>query len=340
MSKLRLQIVDEAPCSTRGAPADGAPSETPRLSPPHLARLLGPREPTAADCNQDDADHAASLAANAAAAEFAGTPPGARCYICLEGGAGLVRGCACRGTAGYAHVGCLAAHARSAHTFARWQACGLCKNAYQGSTAMALATAAWATYVSAPEHDDRRLSAQVELAGQLLAAGRFAEARPKLEACLQTCARVGDDARALVVTANLALSYHLEGRAADALQLTRAVFREQRRLRGARHPETLLAASNLAGLLLSRGNAAEALGLLREARRNASGLARDSDVALRLTYNIAHALCATGNHGEAEALAEENLVLQNRVYGAAHPNAAAALELVGHVRAGLAAQAA
>ena len=144
----------------------------------------------------------------------------------------------------------------------------------------------------------------------------------------------------MVVTANLALSYHLEGRADDALQLTRAVFREQRRLRGPRHPETLLAASNLAGLLLSRGDAAAALGLLREARRNAAGLARDSDVRLRLTYNTAHALCATGNHGEAEALAEENLVLQNRVYGTAHPNAAAALELVGHVRAGLAAQAA
>ena len=55
---------------------------------------------------------------------------------------------------------------------------------------------------------------------------------------------------------------------------------------------------------------------------------------------FSHALCATGNHGEAEALAEENLVLQNRVYGTSHPNAAAALELVGHVRAGLAAQAA
>ena len=78
----------------------------------------------------------------------------------------------------------------------------------------------------------------------------------------------------------------------------------------------------------------------REARRNASGLARDSDVALRLTYNLAHALCATGNHGEAEALAEENLILQKRVYGTSHPNAAAGLELVGHVRAGLAAQAA
>ena len=74
------------------------------------------------------------------------------------------------------------------------------------------------------------------------------------------------------------------------------------------------------------------------AARRAPPPPRDSDVRLRLTYNIAHALCATGNHGEAEALAEENLVLQNRVYGTAHPNAAAGLELVGHVRAGLAAQ--
>ena len=112
MSKLRLEVVDDAHCSTRGARADGAPSETPRLSPPNLARLLGPQEPSAAGCNQDDANEAATAAANAAAADFAGAAPeGARCYICLEGGAGLVRGCACRGTAGYAHVGCLAAHA-------------------------------------------------------------------------------------------------------------------------------------------------------------------------------------------------------------------------------------
>ena len=54
------------------------------------------------------------------------------------------------------------------------------------------------------------------------------------------------------------------------------------------------------------------MGLLREARRNAAGLARDSDVRLRLTYNIAHALCATGNCEEAEVLAEENLVPVNR----------------------------
>ena len=53
----------------------------------------------------------------------------------------------------------------------------------------------------------------------------------------------------------------------------------------------------------------------------------------------ARACSIPGNHGEAEALAEENLILQNRVYGTSHPNAAAALELVGHVRAGLAAQA-
>ena len=39
---------------------------------------------------------------------------GRTCYICREGLTGtLVRGCACRGTAGFAHVGCLAYQARS-----------------------------------------------------------------------------------------------------------------------------------------------------------------------------------------------------------------------------------
>ena len=87
------------------------------LSPPTIPRSA---PPTAAEhaAAVDDAREEAASAALAAAADFAGAAPeGARCYICLEGGAGLVRGCACRGTAGYAHVGCLAAHARNAHTF-------------------------------------------------------------------------------------------------------------------------------------------------------------------------------------------------------------------------------
>lgn len=324
-----------------GSPTAPGEPTTP-LSPPHLARLLGPPEPTEADSSQAAADDAAAAAACACAAEFAGAaPPGAQCYICLSGGElghPLVRSCACRGMAGYAHVACLAAQARSARTFEAWQACGVCKSAYQGSTALALATAAWAEYVCLEEHEDKRLSAQVEVAGQLLAARNFEEARPKLEACLQTCARVGDDARALVVTANLATAYHFEGRVEDALQLERAVFREQHRLRGPTHPETLFAASNLAGLLLAANQPDKALRLLKNARRHAFDLKRDSDVALRLTHNLALALCATTGHlAEAEALAEENLVLQTRVYGAGHPNAAVARELVGHVRRSLAA---
>ena len=42
---------------------------------------------------------------------------GRTCYICMEGvkrhtGEGLVRMCACNGTAGYAHVSCLAEQAK------------------------------------------------------------------------------------------------------------------------------------------------------------------------------------------------------------------------------------
>ena len=44
----------------------------------------------------------------------AGDTAGQTCYICGEDSTGtLVRGCACRGTAGIAHVSCLAYEARS-----------------------------------------------------------------------------------------------------------------------------------------------------------------------------------------------------------------------------------
>ena len=41
---------------------------------------------------------------------------GQSCYICLEDGSeeGLVRGCSCRGTAGFAHVSCLVRQAQVA----------------------------------------------------------------------------------------------------------------------------------------------------------------------------------------------------------------------------------
>ena len=82
---------------------------------------------------------------------------------------GLVRGCSCRGTAGFAHVSCLAEQAKILLAEAeennlgvgvldvrwkRWHTCSLCKQQYHGVVACALGWACWKTYVGRrPETD-------------------------------------------------------------------------------------------------------------------------------------------------------------------------------------------
>ena len=86
---------------------------------------------------------------------------GQTCYICHGEGdedEGLVRGCACRGASGNAHVSCLARLAEDAGNrelrgaggpgFVRWHTCGLCEQRYHGLVACALGWACWKTYVS------------------------------------------------------------------------------------------------------------------------------------------------------------------------------------------------
>ena len=79
-----------------------------------------------------------------------------------------MRGCACRGTAGFAHVSCLAEQAkillaeaeennldddRFMPRWHRWHTCSLCEQDYHGVVACALGWACWKTYVSRPETD-------------------------------------------------------------------------------------------------------------------------------------------------------------------------------------------
>ena len=64
---------------------------------------------------------------------------GQTCFICTQAlhwktKEGLVRGCSCRGTAGFAHVSCLARQAEvavergSGPCWERWHTCGLCEH--------------------------------------------------------------------------------------------------------------------------------------------------------------------------------------------------------------------
>ena len=93
---------------------------------------------------------------------------GQTCYICTQAlhwktKEGLVRGCACRGTAGFVHVSCLAEQAKILVAEAmennsddsqwhRWSTCSLCEQRYHGVVCCALGWACWKTYVGRPEH--------------------------------------------------------------------------------------------------------------------------------------------------------------------------------------------
>ena len=80
-----------------------------------------------------------------------------------------MRGCSCRGTAGFAHVSCLAEQAKILVAEAeennlddkvlndrwhRWNTCSLCKQDYHGVVYCALGWACWKTYVGRPEADN------------------------------------------------------------------------------------------------------------------------------------------------------------------------------------------
>ena len=63
----------------------------------------------------------------------------ARCWICLESSGELLRGCACRGTAGYLHIACLVdwnRHRNNAHA-----ECWQCQKRFVGVLSMAAAEA-------------------------------------------------------------------------------------------------------------------------------------------------------------------------------------------------------
>ena len=103
-----------------------------------------------------------------------GPPPStASCYICLEDGTDsegqpLLRDCACRGEAGWAHVACLAKYAVSKITEARrkpdhsvdaaavWKNCILCKTPYVQNMGLAMAEACVKHYEDRPDTNEGR----------------------------------------------------------------------------------------------------------------------------------------------------------------------------------------
>ena len=272
---------------------------------------------------------------------------GQTCYICTQAlhwktKEGLVRGCACRGTAGFAHVSCLAEQAkilvaeaeennwdddRFMPRWRRWEVCSLCKQQYHGVVRCALGWACWKTYLGRPlETDPIPGFAMGVLGNGLSNAGRHEDALSVREADLATRLRLGVAEEAILdVQGNLALTYVALERHEDALRLKRAVYSGRLKLVGQEHQDTLGAALNYAVSLLGLKRDPEVKALLRKmmpVARRVLGEGHQTTLKMRKVY--AKTLyfdkgSTLDDLREAVTTLEDTERTARRVFGGEHP---------------------
>ena len=302
----------------------------------------------AGGAEQYNANKKYAEAVTIAAEKCADDTKGQTCYICtqalhLKTKEGLVRGCACRGTAGFAHVSCLAEQAKILLAEAeennlddevlderlrRWSWCGLCEQAYHGVVSCALGWACWKTYVGRPETDSARRVAMTLLGNVLQIAGHHEESLSVREAELAMMRRPGGSEESILVAQeNLAVTYSMLGRDEEALQMQRDVYAGRVRLNGEEHGATLGSALNYASSSIDLKRFEEAKSLLRKimpvARRV---LGESNETALRMRWVYANSLCNAAatldDLREAVTTLEDTERTARRVLGGAHPTTA------------------
>ena len=271
---------------------------------------------------------------------------GQTCYICTEPvhwktNEGLVRGCACRGTAGFAHVSCLAEQAKILWEEAeannldlkvkeagwrRWDTCSLCEQKYHGVVQHALGWACWKTCVGRPETEQVRRWAMNMLGHGLFDAKHHDDALSVREAELSMYRRIGaPEGRMLDVQSNLAASYQESGRLGESLPMYRDVHSGRAKLSGEANRSTLIAGYNYANALIVAQRFGEAKSLMRKtmpvARR---ALGEGHNLTLKMRWKYAEALykydsATLGDLHEAATTLEDTARTARRVFGSAHP---------------------
>ena len=231
------------------------------------------------------ADSRAAEAASAAeAACKSDVVRGATCYICLGEGPGLVRGCACRGDAGYAHVKCLIRAEAELGPESRDGPgqCPTCRQYYHGAVRLAVAWGEW--------------RAVARCQGK-----RFFDALKELGMALHECGQHEDALVLMRCRLKIIKSWwpRLEGR--ELLESQVGFAGEQ---------------TNLANILGSLGKEDEACGIHRESfgiLKRAEGVEAPDTITVGL--NLASCLKVTGHFQEARKLLEEMLPVSRKVHG-------------------------
>ena len=300
----------------------------------------------AGGAEQYNANNKYAEAVSVAAEACAEDTKGQTCYICTQAlhwktKEGLVRGCSCRGTAGFAHVSCLAEQAKilvaeadennldlkvQNERWDRWNTCSLCEQDYHGVVRCALGWACWKTYVGWSERHWAHTSAMRHLGNGLVAAGYYEDALSVQEAELAMKRHFDfSEADILITQSNLAGTYDRLDRLKQALPLKRLVHSGHLRLYGEEHEFTLIAANNYAHCLLGLKRFGEAKALLLKTMPVVQRvLGANHDYTLKMRWLYAQALykdpvATLDDLREAVTTLEDAERIARRELGGAHP---------------------
>ena len=338
-------------------------------------RGLCPDIRRAGGAEQYNADKRYAEAVEVAVEECAEDTEGQTCYICLEDGSeeGLVRGCACRGAAGVAHVSCLAKQAQIATdeldpdddanydaSWHKWTTCGLCKQDYHGVVCGALGWACWNIYLDLPEADDKRRAALSTLSRSIDNSPKVVSGVSAIcihQANLDSVRRFMSDEEEdelLRAQTYLAQAYENFGRTSEALALHREIYAKTKELvdEGADLVDDLInTVSSLGSTLMEVGRFSEARTVLQEHLTVASdSLGADHQETLFLNVYYAESLLYKDANEEitaeqdradfleAERIAADVLCRAERIYGIHHPDTNFARDILKDAREELAAQ--
>jgi len=298
------------------------------------------------NAEQYHADNKYKEAIAVAVEECADDTKGQTCYICTEAlhwktKEGLVRGCSCRGTAGFAHVSCLAEQAKILlaeaeennldnkalnEKWVRWHTCGLCEQRYHGIVFCALGWACWKSYVGRLEGHQTQMSAMSLLGNGLSSAKKHTDALSVQEAEMSMRRRFGASEQSiLAVKGNLASSYEELGRKEQALRMRQEVYSGNLKINGEENRGTIIAAQAYVHSLFDRRRFAEVKSLLHKNIPLARRALGDNDgYTLRTRWLYAIALyssdgAALDDLREAVTTLESVASSWKRVFGISHP---------------------
>ena len=291
--------------------------------------------PRACVAKRPAAGAASGGAAGSAAATAAGAAdatPERQCWCCIESASTAAQpllhgGCACRGSAGWLHVGCVAQAAstqRDDHEYSisdLWDECPTCKQSWEGKVQLRLAQEHSRAMSDRPEEDPERLLAAGGLVLALQAQGKLTEALTLGEStlALHRLHYGDDDDGTISMSAYLAGVYSNLGQWAKSLRLEEEFLAYCRREEGDEDPITLEAMDNVAISHLALKNYAAAQALLEE-RLATQRRAHPDDARGLLTAKGTLAVCydIMGDSEKALPLFVESLAGHRRVFGSEH----------------------